>query len=251
VKPAPVGGVFAAQSPGRRDDCWEAARSATTDRSANADAFGWFEPRPATSVNGARMDLLSGLGDVAVVAPASAAVVVGLLWLGAKRDATAFAVAILACMALTFWAKLAFAACGFAPRFGVESPSGHAALGAAFYGSLAALLAGGRRLGVRLALYGAAACASLAVAYGRVELGVHSVGEAICGLLIGAVAAALFMALRGAPRRLSVTPQMLVRASPIALLLALDLALFTDRWTAESVIDRLAAAIGVALRLCS
>jgi membrane-associated phospholipid phosphatase len=197
------------------------------------------------------MDLLSGLGDVAVVAPASAALVVGLFWLGARRDAVAFTAAMLAGMALTLLAKLAFAACGFAPRFDVESPSGHAALAMAFYGSLAALLAGGRRLGVRLALYGAAVCASLAVAFGRVELGVHSVAEVICGLLIGAAAAALFVALRGAPRRLSVTPQMLARASPIAVLLALDLALFSDRWTAEPVIDRLAAAIGVALRLCS
>lgn len=197
------------------------------------------------------MDLLSGLGDVAVVAPASAALVVGLIWLGARRDAAAFAAAMLLCMALTLLAKLAFAACGFAPRYDVESPSGHAALGMAFYGSLAALLAGGRRPGVRLALYVAAACASLAVAYGRVELGAHSVAEAVCGLLIGAVAAALFVALRGAPRRLSVTPQMLVRASPIAVLLALDLALFSDRWTAEAVIDRLAAAIGVGLKLCS
>jgi membrane-associated phospholipid phosphatase len=197
------------------------------------------------------MDLLSGLGDVAVVAPASAAVVVGLFWFGARRDAAAFAAVMLACMALTLLAKLAFAACGFALRLNVESPSGHAALAMAFYGSLAALLAGGRRLGVRLALYVAATCASLAVAYGRVELGAHSVAEAICGLLIGAVAAAMFVALRGAPRRLSVTPQMLARASPIAVLLALDLALFSDRWTAEPVIDRLAAALGVALRLCS
>ena len=197
------------------------------------------------------MDLLSGLGDVAVVAPASAALVVGLLWLGARRDAAAFAAAMLVCVVLALLAKLAFAACGFAPRFDIESPSGHAALGAAFYGSLAALLAGGRRLGVRLALYIAAACASAAVAYGRVELRVHSVAEVICGLLIGAAAAALFVALRGPPRRLSVTPQMLVRASPIAVLLALDLALFADRWTAEPLIDRFAWAIGVALKLCS
>ena len=197
------------------------------------------------------MELLSGLGDVAVVAPASAALVVGLLMLGARRDAAAFAAAMLACVAVALLAKLAFAACGFAPRFDIESPSGHVALGAALYGSLAALLAGGRRLGVRLALYVGAACVSAAVAYGRVELRVHSVAEVICGLLIGAGAAAVFAALRGPPRRLSLTPQMLVRASPIAVLLALDLALFTDRWTAEPLIDRFAWAIGVALKLCS
>ena len=94
------------------------------------------------------MDWLSGLGDIAVVAPASAALVVGLLLLGARRDAITFAVAMFACIVIALLAKLAFAACGLAPRFDIESPSGHAALGAAFYGSLAALLAGGRPLGV-------------------------------------------------------------------------------------------------------
>ena len=197
------------------------------------------------------MDWLSGLGDIAVVAPASAALVVGLFFLGARRDAVSFALAMFACVLLALLAKLAFAACGFAPRFDIESPSGHAALGAAFYGSLAALLAGGRPLGARLALYVAAACAAVAVAYGRVELQVHSVAEVVCGLLIGAAAAALFVTLRGPPRRLSLTPQMLVRASPVAVLLAIDLALFTDRWTAEPLIDRFAWAIGVALKLCS
>jgi membrane-associated phospholipid phosphatase len=197
------------------------------------------------------MELLSGLGDIAVVAPASAALVVGLLLLGARRDAISFAVAMLACVVLALLAKLAFAACGFAPRFDIESPSGHSALGAAFYGSLAALLAAGRPIGARLGLYAAAACAAVAVAYGRVGLHVHSVAEVVCGLLIGAAAAALFVTLRGPPRRLSLTPQMLVRASPIAVLLALDLALFTDRWTAEPLIDRFAWAIGIALRLCS
>jgi membrane-associated phospholipid phosphatase len=197
------------------------------------------------------MELLSGLGDIAVVAPASAALVVGLLLLGARRDAISFAVAMLACVMLALLAKLAFAACGFAPRFDIQSPSGHAALGAAFYGSLAALLAAGRPIGARLALYVAAASAAVAVAYGRVGLQVHSLAEVICGLLIGAAAAALFVTLRGPPRRLSLTPQMLVRASPIAVLLALDLALFTDRWTAEPLIDRFAWAIGIALRLCS
>ena len=198
------------------------------------------------------MELLSGLGDVAVVGPASAALFVGLLWLGARRQAAAFAVAIAVAMTLALAAKMTFAACGFAaPRFDIESPSGHAALGTAFWGCAATALAGGRRLGERLALYAAAACLAVAVAYGRVALGVHSVAEVICGLVIGAVATALFVVLRGPTHRLTVTPQMLVRASPIAVLLALDLALFADRWTAEPLIDRIAAAIGVALRLCS
>jgi hypothetical protein len=46
------------------------------------------------------MELLSGLGDIAVVAPASAALVVGLFLLGARRDALSFAVAMFACVVL-------------------------------------------------------------------------------------------------------------------------------------------------------
>lgn len=198
------------------------------------------------------MDLLSGLGDVAVVGPASVAVFVALIWLGARREAAAFAIAIAAAMALALAAKIGFVACGFAePRFDIESPSGHAALGAAFWGCAAIVLAGGRRTGERLALYAAAAGLAVAVAYGRVALGAHTVAEVICGLAIGAVATALFVALRGPPRRVCLTPRLLVRASPIVGLLALDLALLTDRWTAEPFIVRLAAAIGVALNLCT
>lgn len=198
------------------------------------------------------MDLLSGLGDIIVVAPASAALFVALLWLGARREAAAFAVAIVFAMALALMAKMAFAACGFGePRFDIESPSGHAALGAAFWGCLATVLAGGRQPGTRLALYAGAALVAVAVACARVALGVHTVAEVICGLTIGAVSAALFVALRGPPRRVPLTSQVLVRASPIVALLALDLALLTDHWTAEPFIVRLAAALGVALKLCA
>ena len=178
------------------------------------------------------MDLLSGLGDVVVVAPASAALFAGLVWLGARREAAAFALAIAAAMALALAAKLAFEACGFVePQFEIESPSGHAALAAAFWGCVAFVLAGGRPPAGRLALYAAAVL--------------------VAGLAIGAVATALFVALRGPPRRVPLTSQVLVRASPIVVLLALDLALFTDRWTAEPFIVRLAAAIGLALKLCT
>jgi len=198
------------------------------------------------------MDLLSGLGDIAVVAPASIAVFVALVWLGARRAAAAFAVAIVAAIALALAAKLALAVCGLgASRFAVESPSGHAALGSTFWGAVAAIVAGGRRRRERLAIYGAAACVAVAIAYSRVALGAHTVAEVVCGLTIGAAATALFVALRGPPRRLSLTPQLAARTTPIAGLLALDLAIFANRWTAEAFIARLAATLGVTLNLCS
>jgi membrane-associated phospholipid phosphatase len=198
------------------------------------------------------MDLLSGLGDIVVVGPASAALFVGLFWIRARREAAAFASAIFAAMALALAAKLAFEACGFAePRFDIESPSGHAALGAAFWGCAAVVLAGGRRLGERAAFYVGAVLVAMAVASARVAIGAHTVAEVICGLAIGAAATALFVVLRGPPRRVSLTPYVLVWSSPVVVLLALDLALFTDRVSAEPLIVRLAAAIGVALKLCA
>ena len=198
------------------------------------------------------MELLSGLGDIAVVGPASIALFVALIWLGARRAAAAFAVAILAAIALALAAKLVFAVCGLgASRFAIESPSGHAALGSAFWGAVAANVAGGRRRRERVAIYGAAVCVAVAIAYGRVALGAHTVAEVVCGLAIGVAATALFVALRGPPQRLSLTPQLAARIAPIAGLLALDLAIFANRWTTEAFIARLAATLGISLNLCS
>jgi membrane-associated phospholipid phosphatase len=197
------------------------------------------------------MDLLSGLGDMAFVLPASATLIIVLVSIDARREAAVFVAALAVGMGLALLAKLAFAACGRVESiFDIESPSGHAALGATFYGCGAALLAGGRPPGQRLAIYLGAIVAALAIAYGRVALGVHSIGEVICGLLIGALATAVFAAFRGPPRRLWAPTSTLLRVSPIIVLLAVDLALFSDRWTAEPLIARFAALFGRSLNLC-
>ncbi|THD43547.1 MAG: phosphatase PAP2 family protein [Bradyrhizobium sp.] len=198
------------------------------------------------------MRALGGLGDIAFILPAAVALTIALILLGARREAGAFVSALVACAVLMTAEKLAFAVCGRAAVIpGIDSPSGHAALGSAFYGCCAALLAAGRPPVQRMALYALAVLLALAVAYGRVAAQAHTVAEVIVGLLTGAVATALFVVLRGPPRRLTAPPVALTTLTPLILaLLALDLALLSDRWTAESYIAQIALALGRNLHLC-
>jgi membrane-associated phospholipid phosphatase len=103
----------------------------------------------------------------------------------------------------------------------VESPSGHAAFGATFYGCLAVLFATGRTIGWRLALYGAAAALVVAIGASRVALEAHTVQEVGVGFFIGAVSIAVFNVLRVSPQRLELSSRTAVQMSPFAALYAL------------------------------
>jgi membrane-associated phospholipid phosphatase len=197
------------------------------------------------------MQLVSNFGDIAVLLPASLGLIMFLAWIGWRQDTAAYAAALAACLMAALFAKLAFAACGGNHSvFGVESPSGHAAFSATFYGCLAALFGTGRAIGWRLALYGAAAALMLAIGASRVALEAHTVTEVVIGVLIGAVSIALFAALRVKPERLEFSSRTVVQMSPLAVLYALCLLLLAGHWTAESFIDAIAARLGVDLHLC-
>ena len=156
-----------------------------------------------------------------------------------------------ACLTTALFAKLVFAACGGNPSvFGVESPSGHAAFGATFYGCLAVLFGTGRTTRWRLALYGGAAALILAIGASRVALQAHNAREVVIGGLIGAVSIALFNALRVSPERLELSSRTAVQMSPFAVLYALCLLLLAGHWTAEPFIDAIAAQLGAAMHLC-
>jgi membrane-associated phospholipid phosphatase len=197
------------------------------------------------------MQLLSNFGDVAVLLPASLGLIVFLAWFGSRQDAAAYAAAVAACLTAALFIKLAFAACGGKySLFGVESPSGHAAFAATFYGCLAALFGAGRTIRWRLALYGGAAALVLLIGASRVALEAHSAPEVGVGVLIGALSIALFNALRATPARLGFNSRIFVRMSPFVVLYALCLLLLADHWTAEPFIDAIAAQIGANMRLC-
>jgi membrane-associated phospholipid phosphatase len=203
------------------------------------------------SQQGALMQLVSNFGDIAVLLPASLGLIVFLAWIGWRQDAAAYAAAVAACLAAALFAKLAFAACGGNTSvFGVESPSGHAAFGATFYGCLAVLFGTGRAIGWRLALYGAATALILAIGASRIALEAHTMQEVGVGFFIGAVSIALFNALRVSSERLEFSSRTVVRMSPFAVLYALCFLLLADHWSAEPLIDAVAARLGASMHLC-
>ncbi len=197
------------------------------------------------------MHLISDLGDSAVLLPASLGLLAFLIGFGSRADALAYAGALVAGLMAALLAKLALATCGGAhPFFGVESPSGHAAFGAIFYGCLAVLFATGRPFALRLALYGGALLLVALIGVSRVALEAHSVPEVVVGLVIGGLSVVLFSVLRVDPARLELSPRTVLLMSPLAALYALCLLLLADRWTAEPIIDAIARLIGLHLHLC-
>ena len=200
---------------------------------------------------GTSMQLISNFGDIAVLAPASLSLIVFLAWIGWRRDATAYAAALAVCLTVSLFSKLALATCGEGHSiFGVQSPSGHAAFGAIFYGSLAMLFGTGRAIGWRLALYGGAAALIAAIGVSRVALEAHTVPEVVVGLLIGGASVALFNAFRLKPERLELSLRAVFQLSPLAALYALCFLLLANHWSAEPLIDALAAQFGVGMHLC-
>lgn len=71
------------------------------------------------------MHLFSNLGHVVILAPLSLILIFYLISIGARRDAIAFAAALIVCLTITVFAKLFFEACGARNAFSaIESPSG-------------------------------------------------------------------------------------------------------------------------------
>ena len=197
------------------------------------------------------MHLVTNLGDLAVLLPASLGLIAFLAWIGRREDAAAYAAAMVLCLLAALLAKLAFAACGARyDLLGVESPSGHTAFSATFYGCLALLFAAGRTSGRRFALYASAAAVVMLIGVSRVVLEAHTAPEVVVGLAIGATSIGVFRALRVSSEPLRLSPQTIVRLSPFAALYALCLLLLAGHWSAEPVIDAVAAELGADLRLC-
>jgi len=197
------------------------------------------------------MHLITNFGDLAVLAPASLGLIVFLCWIGSRRDAAAYSGAAFLCLAATLTAKLALAACaGRYSLLGVESPSGHAAFSVTFYGCIAALFATGRTAARRWALYCAAGALLLAIGVSRVALGEHTAPEVVVGVLVGAASIAAFNALRGRREALALSSQTVVQMSPFAVFYALSVLLLAGRWSAEPIIDAIAAQVGVGLHVC-
>ncbi len=150
---------------------------------------------------------MTDLGDLALLAPLTLAILLWLLVLRAPRAAAQWGAAVGFCVGLTGLLKIFFYGCP--PAFDVRSPSGHTSLSTLVYGAMAlvtALESGGVR---RLLAMGGGAGLIFAIAASRLLLDAHSIPEVGLGLVIGT--AALALSGRGYLRR---RPE-IVRLSPL------------------------------------
>ncbi|MCB1540331.1 MAG: phosphatase PAP2 family protein, partial [Rhodoblastus sp.] len=175
------------------------------------------------------------LGEAGLIAPPVFGAIAALWVVGERRNAGALALAFALCLAATVLSKILFM---FVYRGGpLRSPSGHTALAAFVYGSLAVLAYKRERLGA-LRHVTAALCAAivLAVAVSRYEIGGHSRTETAFGLIYG-IAAVLFLERRFAWRPRARTSMALSAAAGFVVMLAAYFVLASGYFDEEAISD--------------
>ncbi len=127
------------------------------------------------------LQLITDLGDQAVILPLVVAVLVLLLTLGERRAAIWWLVSVCLALGVTLVAKLVFIPCGYLlPVLDVRSPSGHAASASAAYGGLAMLFVqANRSTAARAAVLSSALAIVLAISASRILLQAHTVPETL------------------------------------------------------------------------
>jgi membrane-associated phospholipid phosphatase len=136
------------------------------------------------------MTLLTGFGDLAVLLPLAA---VMLLWLLVGRQrvgASGWILAVALCCAVTAAMKIYFSSCAFSPE--LQSPSGHTSFSVLVYGGIALVIAGQAAGWYRLMVLAATAALIGGIAISRIVLGAHTPLEVVFGMAIGATAVAIF-----------------------------------------------------------
>jgi membrane-associated phospholipid phosphatase len=189
------------------------------------------------------VQLVTGLGDSALLLPGSLALLGYLVWRGQRALALAWLATLALCLGLTALAKLAFLACGeHVPALRVDSPSGHASFSAAFYGACAVVASFHRPRWQRLLIHAGALVLVLAIAASRTVLRHHSVEEVLSGLVIGGVCVLAF-AMLGRPAEPAP-----VRLAPLAVGVVALAALVAGRHlSAEPLLERIAARLAPSL----
>jgi membrane-associated phospholipid phosphatase len=132
---------------------------------------------------------LTDFGDLAVLMPLAAAILIWLL-LPFSRAAPRWFIALGFCIGLTAVLKIVFNGCP--PAGSMHSPSGHTSLSTLVYGALTLAAATARPGLRRLLAIGGGAGLILAIAVSRLLLDAHSAPEVGLGLIIGIVSLALF-----------------------------------------------------------
>jgi len=189
---------------------------------------------------------VTDFGDSAVTVPLALLTLVFLVAAGQRRLALGWALTIGGCAVSIGALKLLFGACGPLLTSGqIVSPSGHTAMSAAVYGSLALLV--GARLSPHWcrAIVFATWVAIIGIAMSRVVLHDHTQAEIAVGLVVGAGSVMIFRALLGQlrPPALPLRWLLLVGAGLIAVM-------HGTRWIIEPTLHRLAWDFRFVLQWC-
>jgi membrane-associated phospholipid phosphatase len=132
---------------------------------------------------------LTDFGDLALMIPLSAAILIWLLR-NSSRAAPRWILALSLCIGLTALLKITFHACP--PADNIHSPSGHTSLSTLVYGALILVSATAWPRLRRVLVIAGGAGLILAIGISRLLLDTHSVAEVGLGLVIGAVSLAMF-----------------------------------------------------------
>ena len=138
------------------------------------------------------METLTNFGDSALVLPLAVVILVWLAIRIGRRAAFVWLGALLACGAVTSLLKLYFKACS-APSLALHSPSGHTSMSTFVYGGLVLVIGAEAQSWRRFATGTLGAGAIIAIAVSRILLGAHSASEVVIGLIVGAIALAVFV----------------------------------------------------------
>jgi membrane-associated phospholipid phosphatase len=133
------------------------------------------------------------LGDVSVALPIAAILITWLCGHGRWRTGIWCAFAVLGCGAIILFLKLAFFAGDLRlPGLGLQNPSGHSAVGAVVYGSLAWIVS--REMpGLRGRVLLFLGCADVvAIGTSLYVMGAHTLPDVVAGLTLGGACAAAF-----------------------------------------------------------
>jgi membrane-associated phospholipid phosphatase len=189
---------------------------------------------------------VTDFGDSAVTVPLALLTLVFLVSAGQQRLALGWILTIGGCAVAIGILKLIFGACGpLLPIAPITSPSGHTAMSAAVYGSLALLLGGRLSPRGRAALNIVAWLMIVGIALSRVALHEHTPAEIAIGLIVGAGAIAISRAILGReePPVLPLGWLVLSGVGAIALM-------HGTRWAIEPSLHRLAGSLRLMLPWC-
>jgi membrane-associated phospholipid phosphatase len=166
---------------------------------------------------------VSALGELWLVLTGTA-LTTGFLAVRRNRDvAIAFVIGIALCIALAGAMKLIGIVLERESLTGlIGSPSGHAALGTVFVGSIALVASHNRPATMRALVLSGTALATLAIAHSRVANGAHTPFETLEGLIIGLIGLAPLAATLRREKRAHDTGT--VPAWPLVLIVAIVVA---------------------------